>query len=237
VRLESGVEKKIRQFLELKTQQRQRSLRPDESKQLSLLEPFVEAIPPSIEDPEERAHYRPKGRKEFARLAFRWDNWLLSCGKCNESKWQHFPDCEGQPCLLDPTVDEPSEHLTFSSARVVGLTSRGRVTAELLGLDRGPLEDQREAWLQQIGLLMLLLLRTADEHDRKQVRDFLIWSLQDSAPYCAMTRAYIAEYAPALVESARASGPVPLPDARRRLAAMLRNKAEALRDLLYPAGA
>jgi len=52
-------------------------------------------------------HYRPKGRSEFEKFLFLWTNWLLSCGRCNDSKWRHFPMLGSLPCLLDPTVDDP----------------------------------------------------------------------------------------------------------------------------------
>lgn len=51
-------------------------------------------------------HYRPKGIVRFERKMFDWDNWLSSCGICNEEKWKHFPEHEGNPLLLNPAEED-----------------------------------------------------------------------------------------------------------------------------------
>jgi hypothetical protein len=48
---------------------------------------------------------------------FRWINFLWICAACNRSKGNRFPCAtDGQPLLLDPTLDEPWDHLFFDSA-------------------------------------------------------------------------------------------------------------------------
>jgi uncharacterized protein (TIGR02646 family) len=141
-------------------------------------------------------HYRPKSRQEFEALVFIWENWLISCGKCNQRKWAHFPMCGNEPCLLDPTGEDPDNHIFFNGAQVSHITERGRVTIDMLGLDRSPLEDQRETWLLFINSLILLLM---NESARAEASELLIWSMQPDAPYSAMVKTYIKEHVPQLV--------------------------------------
>lgn len=143
-------------------------------------------------------HYRPKGRAEFEDFMFDWSNWLLSCGRCNESKWKHFPDCGRTPCLLDPTADDPGQHLAFHKQDIDGLTERGRETIRLLGLARSPLSRERASWLVKIGSLLLLASCAKEKRVQSEARRLLIWCLQEDAPFCAMTRAFLSHEAPKL---------------------------------------
>lgn len=151
---------------------------------------FCEFKPEPCSNPQVE-HYRPKSRPEFEDRMFAWENWLLSCGRCNQQKWTHFPDCDGTPCLLDPTCEEPSEHLEFRGAGILPLTTRGSETIRIVGLDRSPLSDDRALWLNHIRSA-LLLVQAAEFFDAARL--FLIWATQDDAPHAAMTRQYLRAY-------------------------------------------
>lgn len=170
-------------------------------------------------------HYRPK--RHFPALAFNWDNWLLSCGRCNDKKWAHFPDCEGQPCLIDPVTEEPSEHIEFVSYVALPKTERGKKTINLIGLNRSPLEDERSRWLIYINTLLLICSHLPQQ--RQETRELLIWSMQDDAPYAAMTRCYLRDKAPRL---ANPEQPHPHVDPRAPIARMEQLLEENRRLLL-----
>jgi uncharacterized protein (TIGR02646 family) len=171
-------------------------------------------------------HYRPKGRAEFEKLMFAWDNWLLSCGRCNDSKWGHFPICAGGvPCLIDPTKDDPNDHVGFAHEHVSGITPRGTETLRMLGLDRGPLEDERARWLHHVDLLLLLAIAPLK---LAEARDLLVWCVQDEAPWTACTRAYLASRAPKLLLADRVHI---LGDPVQRIAMLLDSRQNEL-DLL-----
>ena len=138
-------------------------------------------------------HYRPKS--QFPDLAFDWENWLLSCGRCNDSKWAHFPECDGEPCLINPTTEDPAEHVEFLDFIALARTQRGQETIKLVGLNRSPLEDERSRWLTYINVLLLLWVAS---ESLAEARELLIWSMQNDAPYAAMTRCYLREKAPRL---------------------------------------
>jgi len=83
-------------------------------------------------------HFEPLSRNPLR--TFDWLNHLLACSICNgHYKRDRFPlDPEGNPLLVDPTVDDPAEHLRLSltTGSYVGLTARGEATIEVCGLNR-----------------------------------------------------------------------------------------------------
>lgn len=56
-------------------------------------------------------HFWPKSR--YPQYMFRWSNLLLCCSECNEIKGSKFHLENGEPTLIDPSVDEPWEFLDF----------------------------------------------------------------------------------------------------------------------------
>jgi uncharacterized protein (TIGR02646 family) len=158
---------------------------------------YCEAKPGHVSRPHVE-HFRPKGLARFEGEMFDWDNWLLSCGICNEEKWKHFPEQDGKPLLLNPAEDEPSAHLYFVGPRLRGMTKSGRKTIELLELDRPLLRSERESWLNLVRCLLLVQVESEDEKVRQACRGHLIWTMQDDAPFAGMTRAYLMGKCPKL---------------------------------------
>ena len=89
-------------------------------------------------------HFRPKAR--FPRHAFRWPNLLLCCTECGRFKGSAFPMANRRPLLIDPTAEDPWQHLEFDpengnlTARFDLVTgewsAKGVETVGLLQLDR-----------------------------------------------------------------------------------------------------
>jgi uncharacterized protein (TIGR02646 family) len=172
-------------------------------------------------------HYRPQ--KKFPDRMFDWHNWLLSCGRCNQKKWAHFPNCDGQPCLLDPTTEDPSSHLDFLNARVLAKTQRGDKTIRLVGLDRSPLEDERYLWLMTINTL-LLLWRVPEA--RTEARALLVWAMQADAPYAAMTRCYLQKVTPRFANPKTPHITVIPHDPQERIASLIEQFTDQLQELI-----
>ncbi|MDC3956442.1 hypothetical protein [Polyangium jinanense] len=87
----------------------------------------------------------------FPVRAYDWHNYLWSCSVCNSNyKGDRFPrDRNGYPLLLDPTVDEPRDHLypAPSTGQVRPRTCKGAKSIRTLGLNRGMLcKDRKAAW-------------------------------------------------------------------------------------------
>lgn len=91
-------------------------------------------------------HFAPIG---FSPLStFEWLNHLLACSHCNSNeKRDKYPcDDSGNALLLDPTRDNPSDHLrlSFSDGRYHGVTAIGSESIEVFGLNRPDLRRGRE---------------------------------------------------------------------------------------------
>ncbi len=92
-------------------------------------------------------------------LAYEWENLYLSCQLCNVKYKRDWFPVEGiramvtakgallqneKPLLVDPCIDIPEEHLQFNSnGQCSGLTEKGHITIEILGLNRLELVDAR----------------------------------------------------------------------------------------------
>ncbi len=85
-------------------------------------------------------HFEPIARNPLR--TFDWLNHLLACSMCNShQKGKRFPvDADGNALLIDPTAEDPFDHLllTLSLGVYSPLTPKGEATIEVLGLnDRG----------------------------------------------------------------------------------------------------
>jgi uncharacterized protein (TIGR02646 family) len=177
-------------------------------------------------------HYRPKGNRQFENLMFDWENWLAACHRCNSRKWKHFPDCTGQPCLLDPASEDPQKHIEFRREVPLGRTRRGQETIKLIGLDRSPLTDERSMWLLTIDILLLLLLHCLVPRSKDAARKLLIWAMQPDAPYSAMTCFYLSSVAPKLANPATPHEPVNLDDPYQQIAELVKKHGCDLASLM-----
>ncbi|MFD8528345.1 HNH endonuclease [Streptosporangium canum] len=92
-------------------------------------------------------HFEPLA--EAPLRAFDWPNHLLACSHCNShQKRELFPrDADGGPLLVDPSAEDPYEHLelALSTGTYTGLTLRGDTTIKVFGLNRRDLERGRAA--------------------------------------------------------------------------------------------
>jgi uncharacterized protein (TIGR02646 family) len=81
--------------------------------------------------------------------AFDWLNHLLACSCCNSNeKRDAYPcDADGRCLLVDPTAEDPAEHLLLMLATGVyePLTEKGRATITTFGLNRAALVEGRQA--------------------------------------------------------------------------------------------
>jgi hypothetical protein len=92
-------------------------------------------------------HFEPIS---FAPLrTFDWGNHLLACSTCNSNaKRDAYPcDGDGQSLLVNPSVEDPSDHLklALSIGEYTGVTQKGCVTIEVFQLNRADLRRGREA--------------------------------------------------------------------------------------------
>lgn len=89
-------------------------------------------------------HFWPK--TPYPERMFVWPNLLLCCTECGRLKGDRFPLADAQPLLIDPTAEDPWQHLDFdpTTGNVVARfdvqaddwSPKGLKTVEVLQLDR-----------------------------------------------------------------------------------------------------
>jgi uncharacterized protein (TIGR02646 family) len=180
-------------------------------------------------------HYRPKiGASEisgrgsvdhYGWLAAEWDNLLIVCAACNQSKRNLFPvtrtrapigtdieviDKIEEPLLLDPFKDDPDLYLIFlPNGYVEPIGQRGEVTIRVLGLNREALVSHRRT------LCETLLATRQAALTAPQLWQALDAAIKDDAPFSATARALLARPGPAPAAPVmRSYAPVAAPPAR-----------------------
>ncbi|WP_328606099.1 HNH endonuclease [Amycolatopsis sp. NBC_00345] len=121
-------------------------------------------------------HFEPIARNP--RRAFDWLNHLLACEFCNSHfKRDRFPlDADGHPLLIDPTAEDPLDHLflVISLGTYLPQTEKGRTTIAVCGLNRPLLERGRAAAVDQVAALIFRWRTGVPE-----TRDRAVWTLRD----------------------------------------------------------
>lgn len=116
-------------------------------------------------------HFRPKGgwqqdkddkslhQPGYYWLAYRWDNLMYACKKCNVGyKQNYFPledpskrfkegtldISQEKPLLINPYEElHPEDHLTFKGPIIEAKTAKGAASIIYYGLDRNELDEER----------------------------------------------------------------------------------------------
>ncbi|MEU4160982.1 hypothetical protein [Actinoplanes sp. NPDC026670] len=91
-------------------------------------------------------HHEPMARDPLR--TFDWLNHLLACSHCNSHhKRERFPvDEYGRPLLIDPSAEDPFDHLllSLSVGEYRALTEKGRASIDVFGLNRPILARGRQ---------------------------------------------------------------------------------------------
>jgi hypothetical protein len=112
-------------------------------------------------------HFEPLSQAPIR--TFEWTNHLLACSLCNSHhKRDLFPrDENGSPLLIDPTIQEPLDHLhlVLGTGEYKGLTPQGEASIKVFGLGRGPLvKGRRNAY--RVAAMFFDQWRTATDSDQ-----------------------------------------------------------------------
>lgn len=111
---------------------------------------------------------------------FDWTNHFLACSSCNSNAKRGAYPCDesGQSLLVDPTVEEPSDHLrlTLNDGRYAAMTCKGRKTIEVFQLNRADLRLGRENAFRRCKSMLrdyLALIGLGHSQEAKETRDAL----------------------------------------------------------------
>lgn len=96
-------------------------------------------------------HFWPKAI--YPDRAYDWPNYLVACSRCNSNfKRDQFPlDGGGQPLLINPTEEDPLDHLALSPTTGIYVTrpgsAKGDPSLEVFGINRSTLLlGRQDAW-------------------------------------------------------------------------------------------
>jgi len=141
-------------------------------------------------------------------LALEWSNYLPACSRCNALKGSRFPVegmragsdstsislAEEQRLLLDPCEDDPSSLLLFlEDGRVTSEDFQGKVTIDVLGLNRESLVDARRREIESLKRIFSVQQRAFDTPN--VVDDLLSAMITDDSPYAALRRQFVHSWA------------------------------------------
>ncbi len=117
--------------------------------------------------PGDMEHIAPKSM--FPQYCFRWSNLTFACSECNRRKRDYF---SLQNPLLNPYLDDPSEHLMAFGPFIHHLPGkvRGKLTVAKLELNRADLWERRKEQIEKVGVLADAWALTSDG----DVRDLLL---------------------------------------------------------------
>lgn len=135
-------------------------------------------------------HFRPK--QKYPSLTFSWDNLFLGCPLCNDSanKGSKFPKKNDGGPLIDPTRENPDDHLEFFYDLVSRLvlvrakTARGELVIDMFGLNSRT--DLVRARTYHIKTLMAM---KADEPVKLAYAEILSEARTGRSPWQAWIRA------------------------------------------------
>ncbi len=117
-------------------------------------------------------HFQPIAMAPWR--AFDWLNHLWACAYCNSNqKRDLYPtDRRGQALLIDPTADEPADHLdlVLSTGAYRARTPKGHETIRIFGLDRPVLERGRAQAYVRCRSMLRDLARLAEGQERAEAR-------------------------------------------------------------------
>ncbi len=169
-------------------------------------------------------HFRPKGAVQQASgnplikpgyywLAYDWNNLYLSCSVCNQHhKQNHFPLIDPETralnhkgkiekesrLIIDPSQDNPEEHIGFRGASAYEITPAGKATISVLQLNDVTLEDDRLNYLKYLKICYKILENSRKDTGNLIARELIAdatqlldEAVQPTAKYSAAARSAI----------------------------------------------
>ncbi|MBL0385842.1 TIGR02646 family protein [Tumebacillus sp. ITR2] len=150
-----------------------------------------------ISDYEHIDHLKPKSLRQFHQLTFEWSNLHWSCQRCNQKKGNKWDDVNP---ILDPTVDDPEEHLEFDittcKIRPKNGSLRGRTTIEHTNLNRESLVDARIKVRDKLRNIILRYKKAQSAEAKEMCEEDLLPYLQQSETisYTLLVRQILRQY-------------------------------------------
>ena len=121
-------------------------------------------------------------------LCVDWDNLTLVCSECNRYKLDYYNE---QEPLINPYIDEPSDHLTFFGPMVLHRDAMGLRTTRQIELSRIKLIERKQERIEQFNMLVQLWRETLDGPTRQFLQEEIMKYAADAAEFAGTFRAFI----------------------------------------------
>ena len=136
-------------------------------------------------------HIQPKSR--FPDLVLEWSNLGWSCTRCNTNKGDFWPE-DASLRLIDPFVDDPSEHIAHAGPMVIAANDsmRGASTIRKCDLNRKDLMYSKFCRIQDLDRALLMWSSASSNEIREALAEDVITLLSAEAEFAAALRAFAA---------------------------------------------
>jgi len=128
-------------------------------------------------------HLRP--RSKFPNLCYDWNNLHYCCELCNGNKGDNW---DYQNNIIDPSNENPSDHLYFKGERVYYRSERGHVTMDTVDLNRDELLNARRKILSHIFELYQDYNSIQDPVKKLEIRQKIISMSRETTPQMTYLR-------------------------------------------------
>lgn len=127
-------------------------------------------------------HIKPKAKTKFPELTFEWENLGLACPVCNMNKSDEY---DNELPILNPYTDSPEEFLLAAGPYIYARPGkpRGKLTEQLLGLNRIDLVEQRIERVETIRRLVDNYMNERNETLKKLLLKEVVQELKQDKPY------------------------------------------------------
>lgn len=95
-------------------------------------------------------HFKPKSL--YPELMFEYSNMNLACQICNTNKKEKYDDK-----LINPTVEDPEEHLRYKTYILKPLDERGKLTINMFDINSEERLNKRKSVYDEVNKRMLLV--------------------------------------------------------------------------------
>lgn len=132
---------------------------------------YIETSYPQID------HFKPKHL--YPELTFDYNNMNLSCEKCNQRKSDRFDEN-----LIDPSKDEPDDHIKFEKWEAIGLDERGKISIDIYDLNNEKkIYKRTKNYLElkaRIDMIYYTLINAIEKNELKNsLKELLLYMLRD----------------------------------------------------------
>ena len=121
-------------------------------------------------------------------LCVEWNNLTLVCSECNRRKSDYYNEKEP---LINPYVDEPSEHLFFFGPLVLHRSAMGFRTRKKIDLSRTQLFERKQERIEQLNMLVQEWRKMPNGPTRQFLREEIMQYASDDAEFAGTIRAFI----------------------------------------------